>query len=804
MKKLLLFVGLLVLGISITACQSTTTTISQEPTTTTSSAIELTLTETSILLALEEEYQIQPLIQGVPSSTGITLSYRSEQESIASVSSSGLVIAKQAGQTKIIIRATDTVVVELLVTVHAGYSLRKPYKTLYQWGEELNLNGLALLIRDQDNKVLETIPITSDLITSYDPDLTGEQTVRFTYQQQTFGFVITILSEKQQAAYLADLVFLNTQHQVGQVVESFATHLSMASLLEKIENRYDYQEIHLYAIIQTPSSQTQRISSFWYQEYLDVAVDTTIRSNQNLEGMVNNKTDDFDVQIQFQALGKGEFRFRYLPKQPGVYHVEYILEVDQTIIQRLEKSFEVEESASGDFKGFLTVNPTNKRHFMFENGETYVPVGQNVAWYTSKQRLHYDYKYWFQKMADAEMNYARVWLAAWGFSPFWEDIDQFDGRQTNLFSLDKTLEYAREHQIYIQLCLLHHGMFSKTVNPMWVGSANTWYVEKYGANPYQSLISQPGLFFTATVAKANYQNQLRYLIARYGFSPAIMSFEIFNEVDWVESYSATSGTNWHSEMASFIKAIDVNQHMVTTSTKGDSFTSSIYQVFGLAEIDYVNVHAYGIYHHVLTLPGKQNTGFAIFDKPILYSEVGYSGQGGVDQTTKDPNHVTLSQALWGGMMGGGAGSGMNWWWDSWIDRSDAYHVYQAPALFAKQMDLSGSPYRLLQSMNGAYATLTVSNPAIGYLGYHVDDRIYLYVFDSNYTVNNPQVSVKSNLTISIPKLTYGTYQIEWISTQTAQILATETRTYTSGQQIQLTIPPMSTDVALRIIKSTIS
>ncbi len=803
MKKLLLFVGLLFLGMSVSACQTTTTSLSQETSTSSTQRLELTLSESSILLALEEEYLIQPLIQGVSSYPGVTLTYTSENSEIASVSSSGLVIAKQAGQTTIIIQSPQTQTIELRVTVHAGYSLRKPFQTLYQLGEELNLTGLALQLRDGDHKVIDSIPITFEQITEYDPFKTGEQTVRFLYQNQTFGFVITILNEKQQAAYLADIVFLQTHHEVGQVVESFATHVSLDALLEKIQNRYDYQEIHLYAMIQTPNSQTQQISSFWYQDYLDLPKDTVIRSNLNLEGMVNNKDDDYDVEIQFQTLGKGEYRFRYYPKQAGTYDVEFILEVDGSIIQRMKKTFDVEDSSS-EVKGFIQVDRTNKRHFIFENGTSYLPVGQNVAWYTSKQRLHYDYKYWFQKMADADMNYARVWLSAWGFSPFWDDIDQFDGRQTNLFSLDKTLEYATEHEIYIQLCFLHHGMFSKTVNPMWIGSANTWYLEKYGANPYHSILSQPGLFFTATIAKANYQNQLRYLVARYGFSPSILSFELFNEVDWVESYSAISGTTWHQEMASFLKAIDINQHMVTTSTKGDSFTSSIYRVFELDEIDYVNVHAYGIYHHVLTLPGKQNTGFETFDKPILYSEVGYSGQGGVDQTTKDPQNITLSQALWGGFMGGGAGSGMNWWWESWIDRTDAYSVYQAAARFAKQMDLQGSQYLLLQSMNAAYATLSVSSSQVGYLGYCVDDRVYLYLFDTTYTVHNPHVSMKSNLTLSLPCLPYGQYHIEWVSTTTGLTLFTDQVVYQSGPSLQVNIPAMSSDFALRIVKNNVS
>ncbi|MCK7487534.1 MAG: glycoside hydrolase family 5 protein [Bacillus subtilis] len=212
-------------------------------------------------------------------------------------------------------------------------------------------------------------------------------------------------------------------------------------------------------------------------------------------------------------------------------------------------------------------------------------------------------------MGEVGANYARVWLAAWGFSPFWDDVYNYDNRQSNLLGLDETLESAAENGIYIQLTLLHHGMFSALVNPMWPNNSNTWYTSKYGANPYADILTNPAQFFTADVAKDAFQDMLQYIVARYGYSDHLMAWEIFNEVDWVEGYAAISGAAWHKQMAEFIQAVDPYDHLVTTSVKGDSFTSSVYNVFRLAAIDYVNVHRYGISDHVATLPGRQTAGF---------------------------------------------------------------------------------------------------------------------------------------------------------------------------------------------------
>ena len=121
-------------------------------------------------------------------------------------------------------------------------------------------------------------------------------------------------------------------------------------------------------------------------------------------------------------------------------------------------------------------------------------------------------------------------------------------------------------------------MFSAQVNPMWPNKSNTWYITKYGANPYSKHFDNPGDFFYSNYGKKWCKNYLTYIVARYGYADSLLSYELFNEVDWVESYTASDGAEWHDEMAKYIKGIDYRGHMVTTSVKGDDFSSSIYQV----------------------------------------------------------------------------------------------------------------------------------------------------------------------------------------------------------------------------------
>jgi hypothetical protein len=331
---------------------------------------------------------------------------------------------------------------------------------------------------------------------------------------------------------------------------------------------------------------------------------------------------------------------------------------------------------------------------------------------------------------------------------------------------------------------------------MWPNSSNTWYIAKYGANPYSEFLSNPGLFFTDSEAKASFKNQLDYIVARWGYSDHIMAWELFNEVDWIETYNAVDGYAWHQEMASYLKSIDPYGHMVTTSLKGESFNTSMYQVFMLDDIDYVNVHSYCIYNHVAVLPSRQNNAFQIFQKPILYDEVGYSGMGGADQHQLDPNNVTLHQALWGGALGGGAGTGMNWWWESWIETYDDYDAYHGIAIFAAQMNLSGDNYALLQSLSG----VSVNNSNVGFLGYRVDSRVYAYLYDKGYALNNQTVSTKTGAIFTVPGLSVGTYSVRVYDTRTGEILREGTQTLASGTSLSVALPDFQADVAVSITK----
>ena len=79
-------------------------------------------------------------------------------------------------------------------------------------------------------------------------------------------------------------------------------------------------------------------------------------------------------------------------------------------------------------------------------------------------------------------------------------------------------------------------------------------------------------------------------MARWSYSPAILSWEFWNEVNIIEKYISEDSVPWHREMARYLRELDPYDHLITTSWAG---TEGDPDVDALPEMDYIQSHQYG-------------------------------------------------------------------------------------------------------------------------------------------------------------------------------------------------------------------
>lgn len=292
--------------------------------------------------------------------------------------------------------------------------------------------------------------------------------------------------------------------------------------------------------------------------------------------------------------------------------------------------------------GMVRIDRQNPRLFVDDARATYTPIGINVGWQNP------NWKPMAQQFADmraAGMNWARIWACHWdGKNPMWiegRNIPVGDFAPEPLKRWDDLVSAAERNQIRFQFVLFHHGPYSLNVNSNW--NEHPWNVKNGG------FLNRPAEFFTLPRAKQLARNWIRYAVARYGHSNSVLSYELFNEVEWVEGPRTGDWAQvhaWHREMFAYLRDLDRSGRPMTTSSEQ--------RPVGLYEAaDFYNPHAYpvSVRAYLATAP-------VATDKPFFYGEIGPGGGG------TEAHKEALRDGLWTSALRGHSGAACYWFWDN--------------------------------------------------------------------------------------------------------------------------------------------
>lgn len=280
--------------------------------------------------------------------------------------------------------------------------------------------------------------------------------------------------------------------------------------------------------------------------------------------------------------------------------------------------------------------------FRFDDGTPYWPLGHDLAW---SSNVVPDLPAYLRKMGAEGLNWSRIWANHWDDkNPFWPT--RFPKPRPGEMSpqvlrkWDAIVAAAQTSGIRFQLTLFHHGPWSTRVNSNW--PENPWNVKNGG------WLKTPSEFFTDPKAQALSRAWLRYAVARWGHSPAIMAWELFNEVEWCdpnyEKQEAVVG-RWHDAMADYIRSLDPYHHLVTTSSH---LELPIYR-----KMDYYQPHTYppSVEAAVAAAPK--------LGKPLFFGEFGPGDFSG----NREVQAAAIRDGIYTALLVGHAGSGQYWSWD---------------------------------------------------------------------------------------------------------------------------------------------
>ena len=392
----------------------------------------------------------------------------------------------------------------------------------------------------------------------------------------------------------------------------------------KVRNPYNSGEIEVDGLFSPPSGGTLRVPAFFFESAVPIGAERRPKSG---------------------------WKIRFTPTEVGTY-------LFRVVATRLDKK--PEEIGVGRFKcvrsgrpGFVARGGAGGRRFVLTTGGEFFPVGANLCW--GDLRTPKLYTLDIVKLADAGANCIRIWLAPW-WLPVERNLPAFN--PAACARLDAIMSRAESLGLRVVLCIEQFG----NLEPQG-GKVGLWE-----SHPYNSANGGPcrigSEFFTHPDARHLFKNRLRYLAARWGYSTSLMTWELFNEVEFVPFERGTFADNrevvedWHVEMANCLRRNDPFGHLISTS----SDVALQKKLLSAGTVDFLQVHVY----EPLDLTGRLSKVIARLDQeisaPILLGEFGPVADG------KDCGLVTRSVFV-AAMAGRGSGA-LPWLQD--VAEADSY------------------------------------------------------------------------------------------------------------------------------------
>lgn len=441
------------------------------------------------------------------------------------------------------------------------------------------------------------------------------------------------------------------------------------------------------------------------------------------------------------------WKARFLPQESGEYQYHFLLK---------SKGKESDKS----FKGAFIVSPANNKKgilhknnfwtFKYDNGTLYRGLGENICWESRDNDdskffkvLHEDKKYNYEEMlpalADHGGDYFRTWICSWNLPLDWKsDFNNSRYKASDEYfnpsaisKMDRMVNLSDSLGLHVMLTL-GEGTHS----------------ERHGR--YETSTAD---FFVDGKAKAQYKNRLRFIVARWGYSPAIGAWEFFNEIDNVQFRNKENPINaahivqWHDEMSAYLAELDPYDHLITTSISHRDLEG----LNSIKDIDFNQKHIYKNNHALPTTVVEYSQKF---QKPYVIGEFGYEydWQKNFDLFA-DEMDSDFKRGLWYGLFSPTPILPLSWWWEYFDKRGTDKYLGRVRVILDEMMSAGKGDFET----NNAVA----NNKDIEIYSVKCGEKTFVYLFNSTSTDKITDISIEGNFELPTITRVYNCEEGTW-------------------------------------------
>lgn len=594
-------------------------------------------------------------------------------------------------------------------------------------------------------------------------------------------------------------------------------------------NPFNPDDLDLYAEFSvhdnSKATSSKRINAFYFEDFRRNTADA------NLEkwNWVNLNTPS-------------KFRIRFTPDAIGTWQFQVFIRVKNKEIVKLGPyTFTCVES---DLKGFVKVAADNR--YLELGGESFMPIGQNLPkpscafekdasgkvvsdpygcekcpcagiedWCGHLRHLpmlpkpYMVYLEQIEKFKEAGGNYFRMISFPFTYDIEYEKLGNYTNRLHCAWELDQMVNKAEELDLKV-----HFDLFiGYSVVKAPYGTTNwDWYADGADDPGYcyakELGLTEPHQFLTNEQARKHYKNKLRYMIARWGYSPAIAVLEMMSEINNKFSGYAPEIYQWQKEMARYIKEdLQHSNQLLTVSYDGGR--PKIKQGDYSFSIPHLDILTHNIHRAAIERGELQDAylRYAKHNKPLIFSEIG-TGDIGFQVCDKNTEWI---KDLWLTLFSGTASAGINW---NEFHNVELWKHMQAVQQYTK--DIQWTNFSELQhrnSKNKLVEVVALYDPLNDNSVGAVQNLTWNYA--SNNTggdcevKDQPEEQYRNFTEVEAPakKGVYlkktakkKTYQIDWYSPKTGQLISSSTVSSKSSGKLELPHPNLTADMPFVLYK----
>ena len=482
--------------------------------------------------------------------------------------------------------------------------------------------------------------------------------------------------------------------------------------------------------------------------------------------------------------GEAAWGMRFTPSQVGEWSYSLTVRDSRGVSQPYEGKFKVTAS---DLHGWLQagnwVNPAYSGHYLvYQDGSPFYGVGHCDALNILVGGLSVDKGVsLFDQMKKAGENYV-VWWPLYSNSPISFNYNDYSFASMKI--IDMVVADAQKKGIFLVFTIWDHPELRDNTHPGTWGNGN-W--SKNGFNKLGDLNS----FFTSPEAWAWQENFYHYIIARWGYSPAIGMWQTVSEINGTNAYDQTDP--WHKKVNDYFVANDPYRHPTTASMSGDVDWPEGFKV-----MDAPQVHIYDFKNNGLEadpvwaaaiLAQWTSHMWDLEDKPNWVGEFGMPGDAYYPEL--------FNNSIWAALGAGAAMTPAEW-------NSGGTWGEMTPAMLADigrlSQFVSGLP--LAQWKPSPLGIESSDGPIRGW-GVAGKDGGLFWVQDVSLEGTPIEVAralpaVSQKVTIQITGLAGGAYAITPYDTWQGTYLTAFTVDCAQGQPCTIPLPDFTADMAFKL------